>query len=298
MSEASEKTIAFQVDILWVTAFMVQRANERYIASQENIQYHQFVLRPWGAVYKNGRSISGYEKVENEITTHFTDFGKNQDESVAEIQYNPDVSSEELLEKYEDAWIAEDKTTALPEATIFMLNELYPNITEEMAEEILTIYSERHSELWDNGQISITAEEQQADEFYAIAREINKDKEQEIFIENLNSSTSEYDYSVIDMRGLKEYPCSMGEHWETFTKIVHDNYREEFTELVAHNDVDLENKWITENFKFNSKSGSTNLFGSDIQLYNGMATGTYHVELSDDYDDNLLKLKEEQKEDD
>lgn len=295
--EVEKKTIAFQVDILWVTAFMVQRANERYIASQENIQYHQFVLRPWGAVYKNGHSISGYEKVENEITTHITDFGRNQDESVAEIQYNPNVSCEQLQEKYEDAWIVEEKTTTLPQATIFMLNELYPRITEEMAEKILTIYSKRHSE-HGNGQISITAEEEQADEFYAIAREINKDKEQEIFIENLNSSTSEYDYSVIDMRGLKEYPCSMGEHWETFTKIVHDNYREEFTELVAHNDVALENKWITENFKFNGKSGSTNLFGSDVQLYNGMATGTYHVELSDDYDENLLKLKEEQKEDD
>lgn len=245
-------TINFSVDLIWVTRFMIQRAHERFIQSIIKVTPHQFVLRP----YKNG----DYMKVSGEFVSNFTRFGKDQDDCVAEITYNSSISTDMLLETYEDAWVVNEQFSYYPKFVINLLNELYTNLPDNIIDQILQQYiTNPDAILINSNTIDITASDKQADDFYKIAREVLKDSERSKFLYELNAYVSPYEYSVLDIRTMKEYQCDLGNHWETFAKIINKNYKSEFKELTKLNNINIENSWILKNFKFNGKFG-----GNDI----------------------------------
>lgn len=241
------KQVHFETDLLWVTGFMIQKALEEFIELNVKQIPHQFVLRPL---------VNGIpQSVEGEITSNLTHFGRTQDELVAEINYETE-NEETLQELYEDAWVIFQTVTDYPSIAFNVLGQIYTNMNTEDLSAILIEYSNRihaNSHLITN--LDITADKDQRDNLFSIARELLKEKEHVLFVEMLENYESPYEYSVIDIYNMREIPCALGDHAKTFTDCIAVYYKDEFRKIHTAGDIKAENQWILDHFKFNGKFG-------------------------------------------
>lgn len=239
--------VNFKTDLLWVTGFMIQKALEEFVESNTKQIPHQFVLRP----LKDGQP----QYIDGEISSNITHFGRDQDEMVAELLYKKD-SLDYLLNEYEDAWVVFEDISDYPSFTFNILGQIYTSMTVSDLSKILIEYSNKiyaNSHLVNN--IDITADKTQRTDLFKIARELFKEKEHQLFVEMLENYESPYDYSVIDIFNMQEIPCALGDHAKTFTDCISKYYKDEFKEIHNKGDIEAENKWILEHFKFNGKFG-------------------------------------------
>lgn len=253
--------------MLWIARFMVQRGLELFIDDVVRYRKHQFVLRP----FTDGE----YKPVKNEISTGFTDFGATLDKAVAEINYDENVTLDELLSTFEDAWIVNERISDYPEFVIRILNDFHLRLNDEQVIAILNEFSVKYLPNSSGiTNIDITVEPEQCAKFFAISQELFKDSIQALFLTELNAYTSPFDYSLIDLTQMIEIPCALGEHGPTLAKLIKTSYQTEYERIVKLNDVEQENHWILTHFKFNGKYGGNNRpyrNESERTLYNNLA---------------------------
>lgn len=129
-------------------------------------------------------------------------------------------------------------------------------MNDEDLSTILIEYSNKiHADSHLITNLDITANKDQRDNLFSIARELLKEKERVLFVEMLENYESPYEYSVTDIYNMHEIPCVLGDHAKTFITCIEVYYKEEFRKIHAVGNIEAENNWILDHFKFNGKFG-------------------------------------------
>lgn len=275
--------VPFTIDVLWLTQYMIQRANERHM------NYHE----KWATYIEEWPNYELPVKAEyggRKVTAHYDRL--DEESTITQVAYDPSIPDTddkpydeqtplEQADKYR-RYSSYTLTPDLPKSECAMLTKLYSHVNQEDCQKVLDIYANRQN----TNEIMIEPTDEMSDEFYQIIRDLYKEREAEILFQTIKDG--DYDYSVLDLAEKKEYPTSMGSHWDTMSQIIKEKYQKEWQEVFALNDYEEENKWIYEHFAFVGKGeGYTTFRRDDSRLYGGIAaTGTMVDGRTEDVEEN------------
>lgn len=228
-------------EVLWVVGFMIQKANERFIKFNEYKEWHSF---------------------EDPDTVLFDEYDRV-------VYYMYGRERHEIVTFH----TVESKLT---KAIIHSLNSLYRQelMTVDFLEKVLEDYAKTYIVEHTSEPISITGKQSQGVKLWLTARKLMAEKEKELIWKNICRGYGKYELAVLDLTAKKEYPVRLAEHWSKMAEIIEQHYQEEFKTIHDQNNIELENKWIYEHFKFLGKGTGYETFReSDSDLYGAKAAG-------------------------